>query len=149
MRITKNISDYAAESMAELKYDDKIRDLRNEEESVKIQDVLLSINNRIEELSKLKDGWDGYGALSIEKDAIDNIKKIAETSNPSDLKKWILFPDIDGSLYMDLKSEKKEAGINLFANKFSYFVEKNQLEGEQNIPFSVCKFIEIMNELGA
>lgn len=56
----------------------------------------------------------------------------------------MLFPDINGNLYLDLKSDEVDAGIILSDKSFSYFTDDND---EKDIPFSPDIFIQVLRNI--
>jgi len=148
MEKNSNTPYYFEYNVKELTNESELSGIKTPNISEKIQDKYSSTHKRLEELSNLKQGWDGYGALPIEDEAIRNIERVLMVSEFSDFSKWIIFPDVDGSIYLDLKSDIKEAGINIFSNRFSYFIKDKKLAGDKNINFDVPVFIKIMKTLG-
>ena|SRR5574344_2786021 len=108
------------------------------------RDYLL---NSLNEFEKLEKNWDGYGALPISKKAIEKMRYFVNNfSDITILDRFILFADIDTSLYLSLQYGKKAgtyAGINIYDNYLTYFILSNgELEGGDKIPFNGNKDLE-------
>ena len=111
--------------------------------SLNIQQIYSKIYNRLDYLSTLKEGWDGFYAKPMQCEVLARMKELLKSVNIYDLDKWVIFLDLDGNLYLDSKS--KDAGINIYGDSFSYFYEDEVLYGENHIVFSADKLIKIMN----
>lgn len=99
---------------------------------------------RLERLSLLKEGWEGNNAKPIHPAVINNMRAVLHQCKEKDIMSWLLFPDVDGNLYLDFKSDETDAGIVLSETSFSYFAnDKN----EKDIPFSPSMFIQVMNSI--
>ena len=48
----------------------------------------------------------------------------------NDIEQWVLFPDINGNLYLDLKSDRVDAGVVLSDKSFSYFADDKDKKEE-------------------
>ena len=53
---------------------------------------------RIDELSQLKEDWDGRGALPISKDVLRNIKNVLSISEGADWQNWLIAPDVNATI---------------------------------------------------
>jgi hypothetical protein len=73
---------------------------------------------RLNELAALPSNWDDDGASPIEPQVVANIKQILELSTDTALSSWVLFPDINGTLLIKIKS--KQASISIGTSEFSY-----------------------------
>src|SRR5574344_783840 len=110
------------------------------------RDYLL---NRLNEFEKLEKNWDGYGALPISKKAIEKMRYFVNNfSDITILDRFILFADIDTSLYLSLQYDKKVgtyAAINIYDDHLTYFILSNgELQGDDSIPFNVSDDLENM-----
>lgn len=108
------------------------------------RDYLL---NSLNEFEKLEKNWDGYDALPISKKAIEKMRYFV--NNFSDiiiLDRFILFADVDTSMYLSLQYDKKVgtyAGINIYDDHLTYFILSNgELQGDDNIAFNGNKDLE-------
>ena len=73
---------------------------------------------RINELAALQNNWDDDGALPIEKKVIKNVKQLLEQCEDSDLREWVIFPDVNGTILLENKSG--DASISIGNTEFSY-----------------------------
>ena len=73
---------------------------------------------RVNELAALQKDWDDNGALPIEKKVIKNVKQLLEQSDDADLREWVIFPDVNGTVLMENKSG--DASISIGNTEFSY-----------------------------
>jgi hypothetical protein len=64
--------------------------------------------------------------------------------NDEDIEHWVLFPDVDGRLYLDLKSDDVDAGVILSDKSFSYFA--GDKDGE-DIPFAPDVFVQVLRNI--
>lgn len=99
---------------------------------------------RLDGLCKLEEGWDGNSAAPINRVVVGNMRSVIQNCKESDLASWLLFPDVDGNLYLDFKSEEVDAGIILSEHSFSYFVGDKD---ERNVPFSVPVVLQVITSI--
>lgn len=99
---------------------------------------------RLNELAKLEAGWDGNNAQPVSPQACYNMEAILASCNEEDIENWILFPDVNGNLYLDLKSEDIDAGIILSGNTFSFFTDEKD---EKDIPFTPDIFLSVIRSI--
>lgn len=102
--------------------------------------------NRLEHLSTLAYDWDGYGAMPISNTVIDNLKKVIDLSRDEDWEAWMISPETNGAL--GLQSKYHTSSISIGAYEFSYysFTSENEV-GENNIPFTAPKMLNIMRKI--
>lgn len=81
--------------------------------------------NRLDELAKLSDGWDGEHSFHINHEVLGFVRKIITLSNDEMLTNWVLFPDSRGYLYLDYTEGKNIAGITIANNQVAAFVKRN------------------------
>lgn len=105
----------------------------------------------LESLSDFQDyerGWDGEDALPLDKKVVRNFKDILQRSEDQYLKGWVIFPERNGTLFM--QNELKDAGINIGCNDYSYYINKNgKVEGENAKAFSPTSVIETIKKICA
>jgi hypothetical protein len=99
---------------------------------------------RLSELSTLSRGWDGNNAQPISPRTCDNMQAVLMSCNDEDIEHWVLFPDVDGRLYLDLKSDDVDAGVILSDKSFSYFA--GDKDGE-DIPFAPDVFVQVLRNI--
>ena len=98
------------------------------------------------QVSKLQQGWDGYNALPVNSQVIDNMHVVLDNCDSTQLQGWQIFPEINGTIL--LQNSVRRAGINLGDNTFSYFIIKgNNVDGDDSKSFSVSLFLNVLNEL--
>ena len=73
---------------------------------------------RVNELAALQNDWDDNGALPIEKKVVKNVKQLLEQCEEADLREWVIFPDINGTILLENKSG--DASISIGNTEFSY-----------------------------
>ncbi|MBR2201385.1 MAG: hypothetical protein IJ894_11675 [Bacteroidales bacterium] len=101
---------------------------------------------RLLQMSKLQQGWDGYNALPVNSQVIDNMHVVLDNCDSTQLQGWQIFPEINGTIL--LQNSVRRAGINLGDNTFSYFIIKgNNVDGDDSKSFSVSLFLNVLNEL--
>ena len=102
----------------------------------------------LESLSDFQDyeqGWDGENALPLDKTVIRNFKEVLQGSEDRYLKGWVIFPERNGTLFM--QNEQLNAGINIGSKDYSYYVNKDgKVIGENAKSFSPASVLETMKE---
>lgn len=108
----------------------------------------LRIWNRLSELEKLQDGWDGEDSFSINKRVIEKLKKLLCQAKENDFKDWVLFPDARGYLYLDYSKDNVLAGITMTEDTCKYFIiNGKKVEKEDNLLFSLENVFSIIHKL--
>ena len=101
---------------------------------------------RIDELSQLKEDWDGRGALPISKDVLYNIKNVLSISEGADWQNWLIAPDVNATIC--LQSKKNRASISLGNNDYSYYaLIGGKRLGQSHIRFTAESFLSLMRSL--
>ena len=101
---------------------------------------------RLLQVSKLQQGWDGYNALPVNSQVIDNMHVVLDNCDSTQLQGWQIFPEINGTIL--LQNSVRRAGINLGDKTFSYFIiNDNNVDGDDSKAFSVSLFLNVLNEL--
>ena len=97
-------------------------------------------------LSKLQQGWDGYNALPVNQQVIDNMCVVLNHCDNAQLQGWSVFPEINGTIL--LQNHNRRAGINLGDKTFSYFiVNGNNVDGDDDKLFTVSLFLNVLNKI--
>ena len=127
-----------------LSYDNK-RWLANKlYEDINSRSAIEKMDARLEQFCTLKQGWDGNNAQPVHPAVISNMRAVLRQCEEKDIKSWLIFPDADGNLYLDFKSEEIDAGIVLAESTFSYFADDKDAK---DIPFSPATFIQVMDSI--
>ena len=101
---------------------------------------------KLRDISLLQQGWDGFNAVPVNKQVIDNMLVVLNHCDGGQLKGWCIFPEVNGTIL--LQNYPRRAGINIGDNSFSYFcMNGNQVSGDDNKPFSASVFINILNKI--
>ena len=101
---------------------------------------------RLLQVSKLQQGWDGYNALPVNSQVIDNMHVVLDNCDSTQLQGWQIFPEINGTIL--LQNSVRRAGINLGDKTFSYFIiNGNNVDGNDSKAFSVSMFLNVLNKL--
>ena len=127
-----------------LSYDNKKWLVEKLHEDINRCSVIDKLKIRLEQLSTLKQGWDGNNAQPVHPAVLSNMRAVLHQCNEKDMASWLLFPDVNGNLYLDLKSDNIDAGIVLAENTFSYFTDEKD---GKDIPFSPTTFIQVINSI--
>lgn len=105
----------------------------------------------LESLSDFQDyerGWDGADALPLDKTVVRNFKEVLQKSEDRYLKGWVIFPERNGTLFM--QNEQLNAGINIGSKDYSYFINKNgKVIGENTKAFSPASVMETLRKICA
>ena len=126
----------------------KVTTLRHSKAKVGVGKYRAGMEERLTELSLLKEGWDGQDSKAIEKTCIDGFRNALEIIPDMLLKNWVLFPDAHGYLYLDYVSGKDIAGLTLMPTKLVGFVKKNGvLEKSDSMEFSTANILSILKRV--
>lgn len=105
----------------------------------------------LESLSDFQDyeqGWDGEDAAPLDKVVVRNFKDVLQKSEDRDLRGWVLFPERNGTLF--LQNEQYNAGINIGNKDFSYYVNKDgKVIGENAKKFTTKSVLETIRKICA
>lgn len=105
----------------------------------------------LESLSDFQDyeqGWDGEDALPIDKVVIKNFKSVLKKSDDRYLRGWILFPERNGTLF--LQNDLYDAGINIGVKDYSYYINKNgEVIGENTKTFTTKGVVDTIRKICA
>lgn len=101
---------------------------------------------RLDHLSSLPAGWDGYDALPLSRKVVQNLKEVLLISDDDDWKYWMISPAPNGSL--SLQSKRHVASISVGDREFSYYSSTNDGEkGESHLNFTPVALLEIMQRI--
>ncbi len=104
--------------------------------------------SRLNELARLSEGWDDDGALPIEPQVIANLRQMLDMSPDAALSSWVLFPDINGTLLIKMKSQ--QASISIGESEYSYAYNKGgESRRASHMPFSAHAVVRLINEMNA
>lgn len=81
--------------------------------------------NRLDELSKLPDGWDGEGSLALSRNIVDFVKRIILLAADSSLQDWVAFPDARGYIYLDYTEDNNIAGVTVTDHQVVAFIKRD------------------------
>lgn len=129
---------------------------------VKLKDSLLAKNDKAVDidaqaayyaiLNKLKTyqgyakGWDGEDASPLTEKVIVNFSLVLEVIDKDLLKDITIYPETNGTLLID--STKREAGISLGEERFSYYeINGDKVTGQNGIPFSVSALTDAIKTI--
>ena len=132
--------------LAPLSYDNKKWLADKLYESIHGATAVDKMKGRLGQLSLLNEGWDGNNAQPISPAVISNMQDVLNKCKDKDIESWVLFPDINGNLYLDFKSDEVDAGLILSETYISYFAKDK--EGK-DIPFSSAAFLQVMDGINA
>ncbi len=102
---------------------------------------------RLNDLSKLTEGWDGHGAYRVVPEVVENVKAIIDLSEDDRWADWLIFPSPQGSLM--LQSKRNRASISVGADEFSYYalVDGKRMSGD-HIVFDASLVEFLMRRIG-
>ena len=102
--------------------------------------------DRLEQLSLLKDDWDGYGAKKISHIVLRNMRDVVLISDDEDWKNWMISPSTNGAIC--IQSKLHTASISVGDNEFSFYSEKdNNEDWGDNVKFNPSVFLETMRRI--
>lgn len=91
-------------------------------------------------------GWDGEDAVPLTKKVVENFNLVLEQLDYKLLQGLTIYPETNGSLLID--STKREAGISLGEQNFSYYeIINDKITGKNSIPFSVKAISEVISQI--
>ena len=100
---------------------------------------------RIDHLSALQKNWDGYGALPISHNVLNNLKWVLMISQNADWEHWVIAPDSNATV--GLQPVATGACISLGAYEYSYFARIDGVRyGESHVEFTPDGFLALMRK---
>ena len=88
-------------------------------------------------------GWDGEEASPLTPQVVDNFNQVLNQIDKRLLQGLTIYPETNGTLLID--STKREAGISLGDQRFSYYViEGDKITGQDGIPFTPEAFAQVI-----
>lgn len=109
--------------------------------------AMAKLQSKLDVFSTLHEGWDGRGAVPVDPQSIENIKAIAEHQWYWNFKLWQIAPGVNGEIFINFRGKNVLAGIVINPNTFSYYIEKETVKGESNIPFDGLRVSTLMNAI--
>jgi len=100
--------------------------------------------SRLDKLATLKADWDDEGALPIEPQTIMNVKRMIEQSDDTELKKWTIFPDVNGTIL--LESNSGDATVSIGNKDFSF--TSSRLKGSRK-RLTISSLLNVMRKISA
>jgi hypothetical protein len=108
------------------------------------QTAYYELLRKFDTYKKYTKGWDGDDAVPLTQKVIDNFSLILERVDAHLLCNLTIYPETNGTLLID--STKREAGISLGDNNFSYYeIDGDKVIGKNAIPFSVSAVSEVIS----
>lgn len=105
----------------------------------------------LESLSDFQDyeqGWDGEDAQPLDKTVVRNFKNVLRKSDDRYLRGWLLFPERNGTLFM--QNDIYDAGINIGVKDFSYYINKDgKVTGENARKFTPKAVVDTIKKICA
>lgn len=83
---------------------------------------ISSLLDRLDGFAALKEGWNGYDALPIEKESYENAKAAIRQMPVGQAGLWNVFPNTNGTILLTAKG-RHLASISIGNTGFSYFAE--------------------------
>lgn len=110
------------------------------------QKSYYDILNKFLTYSNYGEKWDGASAVPLTEKVKANFSDVLNKIDKRYLEGLTIFPEINGTLLID--STKKEAGICLGNDAFSYFITDNdEVSGQDNIPYSAAALIDTIKTI--
>ena len=98
--------------------------LSNQKQSLH-SSVKTDFLNRLDELSRLSNGWDGEGSLALSRNIIDFLKRTILLAAETCLQNWVAFPDARGYVYLDYTEGNNMAGVTVADQQVVAFVKRD------------------------
>ena len=110
------------------------------------QVAYYAILDKLKTYQGYEKGWDGEQASPLTEKVVSNFSHVLETIDKKLLEGITIFPETNGTLMID--STRREAGISLGDDKFSYYViDGDVVKGENGVPFTVSALTNIIKEI--
>lgn len=88
-------------------------------------------------------GWDGEDASPLTPQVVDNFNQVLNQIDKHLLQGLTIYPEANGTLLID--STKREAGISLGNQRFSYYeIEGDKITGQNGIPFTAEALAQVI-----
>lgn len=109
--------------------------------------VYTSLLEQLSDFQEYEAGWDGFGALPLNKTVVKNFKNVLAKASDDVLTGWYLSPETNGTLLISRTDEN--AGINLGIHELSYFVitDGGEVNGENHVKYSTRNLLETLKKL--
>ena len=108
--------------------------------------AIAAMKSRVNFLTTLQQGWDGYDALPISNQVVANMNAFLANVNETDLSGWRALPEINGTI--SLQNDEKRAGIQVGDSAFSYFViSGNNISGNDNVMFAIPTLLDVLRTI--
>lgn len=108
----------------------------------------LRLWNRTVELASLQANWDGAEAAPMEKKVVNNVQKVIKAGTASDFKDWLLFPDDNGTLLLQLRSG--EACVSVGTASYSFVYKKgDDVRTGERVRFSPSSVLKVIRDARA
>ena len=109
--------------------------------------ALADAFDKLNELSRLPEDWDGEGALPISPSIISNMKEVLLLSDNEDWENWTIGPETNACI--GLQSKHSRACVSLGAKEFSYYVRKNgERMAASHVVFNPSLFLDTLRAIG-
>lgn len=110
------------------------------------QAAYYAILNKLKTYQGYAKGWDGENASPLTEKVIANFSLVLEVIDKALLKDLTIYPETNGTLLID--STKREAGISLGEERFSYYeINGDKVTGQNGIPFSVSALTDTIKTI--
>lgn len=105
-----------------------------------------TMKERLQQISALKQGWDGYEGMPIKEKTIQNFALLLNLCDFADVADWSLYPNTNGTLLL----EQKNASISISSTDFSYYAELSDkyMEAERQ-PYSLRTFLDTLRTINS
>jgi hypothetical protein len=109
--------------------------------------ALADAFDKLDELSQLKEDWDGEGALPISPRVMKNMKDVLLISDNDDWENWAFGPEVNACI--GFQSKRSGACVSLGAKEFSYYVKKNgERMAGSHVDFTPSVFLDTLRKIG-
>ena len=129
-----------------VKLKDSLLTKSKEDVDTDAQAAYYAILDKLKTYQSYTQGWDGEDASPLTAKVVSNFCRVLGVVDKHLLQGLTIYPETNGTLLID--SVKREAGISLGDERFSYYeINNNQVTGKNGIPFSVAEFIETIKHI--
>jgi hypothetical protein len=139
--LLKGVSSTVKSALVNLLQDSLKSEKKSDAGKKQEQKSYYDILNKFLTYSNYGEKWDGVSAVPLTEKVKANFSDVLNKIDKKYLDGLTIFPEINGTLLID--STKREAGICLGNDAFSYFITENdEVSGQDNIPYSTVALID-------
>lgn len=107
----------------------------------------MAVLATLDKFTKLQENWDCRGGHSINSASVENVKSVIKSLPHWDTSLWQIAPGVNGDIFINYKGSNKLASIVISSTTYSYFIEADDLVGDEQLPFDEIEVNQLMQEI--